>query len=77
MDYIIEDPLLTAERAAEEVGLSGAGFWKAVSAGRFPAPLYPLPRAPRWRRSELRAAIEATRCMPSMQKATRRMAGSI
>jgi hypothetical protein len=45
-----------------------------VAARRLPRPLYPLPRAPRWRRSELRAALEATRALPAEAKAARRAA---
>ena len=69
------DPMLTAEVAAADVcGLSLPAFWRAVAAGRLPAPLYPAPRAPRWRRSELLAALEATRALPAEAKAARRAA---
>jgi predicted DNA-binding transcriptional regulator AlpA len=68
------DPLLTAKAAAAEVGLSVPGFWRSVVAGRLPKPLYPAPRAPRWRRSELHAALEETRAKPSEAKAARRAA---
>ena len=68
------DPLLNAERAAVEVGLSLPAFWKAVAAQRLPAPLYPAVRAPRWRLSELRDAVEKTRALPSVQKIARRAA---
>jgi len=68
------DPLLSPDRAAAEVGLSIPAFWKAVAAQRFPAPLYPAPRAPRWRQSELRDAVEKTRAWPSVQKLARRAA---
>ena len=66
-----DDPLLAAVEAAAEVRLSLAAFWRAVAARRLPAPLYPLPRAPRWRRSELREALEATRALPAAAKAAR------
>jgi predicted DNA-binding transcriptional regulator AlpA len=66
--------LLTAEQSAAETGLSLAAFWKGVAAERFPAPVYPAPRAPRWRLSELNAALERTRALPSEQKAKRREA---
>ena len=69
-----DDPLLTAREGAAEARLSVAAFWRAVGAGRLPRPLYPLPRAPRWRRSELRAALNATRAMPAEAKAARRAA---
>ena len=67
-----DDPLLSAREGAAEVHLSLAAFWRAVGAGRLPRPLYPLPRAPRWRRSELKAALEATRALPAEAKAARR-----
>jgi predicted DNA-binding transcriptional regulator AlpA len=66
--------LLTAERAAEAVGLSLAALWRAVAAGRLPAPVYPAPRAPRWYRHELHAALEATRAKPREAMAARRSA---
>lgn len=50
------DPLLNAEEAAAEAGVALSTWWKWVKLGRFPAPAYPLPRCPRWRRSEVRAA---------------------
>jgi predicted DNA-binding transcriptional regulator AlpA len=68
------DPLLTAEASAADVGLSLPSFWRNVSAGRLPPPVYPAPRAPRWRQSELRAALEATRAKPAEAKAARRAA---
>jgi predicted DNA-binding transcriptional regulator AlpA len=66
--------MMTAESSAAEVGLSLPAFWRAVAAGRLPAPLYPAPRAPRWRRSELLGALEATRALPAEAKAARRAA---
>jgi predicted DNA-binding transcriptional regulator AlpA len=74
VNYTPSDPLLMAEQAAAEAGLSLPGFWKAVQAGRLPAPFYPLSRAPRWRLSELKGALEITRALPSQQKAARRAA---
>src|SRR5690349_20594973 len=69
-----DDPLLTAKQAAADIGVSCAAFWRGVSTGRLPAPVYPLPRAPRWFRSELRTALAATRALPCDQKAARRAA---
>jgi predicted DNA-binding transcriptional regulator AlpA len=69
-----DDPLLSAHEAAETVALSLAGFWRGVASGRLPAPVYPAPRAPRWRRSELLAALEATRALPREAMAQRRAA---
>lgn len=68
------DPFLTAPEAAESVGLSIAAFWRGVASGRLPAPVYPAPKAPRWRRSELLAALEATRALPREAMAQRRAA---
>ncbi len=65
---------LTAEASAETVGLSLPAFWRAVAAGRLPAPVYPAPRAPRWFADELLTALEATRALPREQMAARRSA---
>lgn len=72
--HVPPDPLLTAEEAAADCGVALPTFWRGVAAGRLPAPLYPAPRAPRWRRSELHAALEATRAKPAEAKAARRAA---
>ena len=74
MHHTLPDALLSAESAAEETGLSLPAFWKQVAAGRLPRPYYPAPRAPRWRRSELAAALEATRALPSEARAARQQA---
>lgn len=55
------DPLLMAEEAAAETGRALSTFWGDVKRGVLPAPFYVTPRAPRWRQSELRAAVDATR----------------
>ena len=72
MEYVCDDPLLKATEAAAECSLSIPALWKGVAAGRLPAPVYPAPRAPRWRLSVLRAAIDATQAMPWQQKEARR-----
>jgi predicted DNA-binding transcriptional regulator AlpA len=74
MLHTLPDALISAESAADETGLSLPAFWKQVAAGRLPRPYYPAPRAPRWRRSELIAAIEATRALPREARAARRAA---
>jgi len=74
MSSLSPDALLSAESAAAETGLSLPAFWKMVEAGRLPRPYYPAPRAPRWRRSELIAALEATRALPREARAARRAA---
>ena len=59
--YVPDDPLLTAAEAAAERGQALSTFWRDVRAGRVPPAYYVSPRCPRWRRSELRAALEACR----------------
>jgi predicted DNA-binding transcriptional regulator AlpA len=57
--YIPDDPLLRAAEGAAETGRALSTFWRDVRAGRLPAPIYLGRRMPRWRRSELRAALDA------------------
>ena len=59
--YVPDDPLLTAAESATERGQALSTFWRDVAAGRIPPAFYISPRCPRWRRSELRAGIEACR----------------
>ena len=59
--YVPDDPLLTAAEAAAEVGIALSTFWRDLRAGRLPPAFYVTPRCPRWRRSELRAAVDACR----------------
>jgi predicted DNA-binding transcriptional regulator AlpA len=59
--YICDDPLLSARQAAAETGRAVSTFWRDVRRGLLPPPYRVLPRAPRWRRSELRAAVETCR----------------
>ena len=68
------DALLTARQAAAEAGVSVPSWWRGVAAGRLPNPVYPAERAPRWRRSEIHAALEATRMSPREAKRRRREA---
>ena len=56
-----DDPLLTAVEAAAERRQAISTFWRDVKAGRVPPAIYTSPRSPRWRRSEIRAALEACR----------------
>jgi predicted DNA-binding transcriptional regulator AlpA len=76
-DIRTADAALGAEAAAIFVGLSMTGFWKAVRTGRLPDPVYPLPRAPRWYPSELRASLELTRQTPRTAVADRRAARTL
>ena len=57
--YICDDPLLTAGEGAAETGRALSTFWRDVKRGTLPSPIYLNPRMPRWRRSELRAAVDA------------------
>jgi predicted DNA-binding transcriptional regulator AlpA len=59
--YVPDDPLLTAAESAMETGRALSTFWRDLRAGRLPPAYYVTPRCPRWRRSELRAAVEACR----------------
>ncbi len=59
--YIPDDPLLDAREAAAETGRALSTFWRDVRAGLLPPPYRVTPRSPRWRRSELRAAVDACR----------------
>ena len=63
-EYIPADPLLTAAEAAAERGQALSTFWRDVAAGRVPTAFYVSPRCPRWRLSELHAALEACRARP-------------
>jgi predicted DNA-binding transcriptional regulator AlpA len=59
--YVPDDPLLMAREAAAELGIGLSTLYRDVAAGRLPQPYYLTPRAPRWRRSELRAVVAARR----------------
>lgn len=63
--------LLTAADLAGMFGVHVATVWNMVKEGRIPAPIYPAARAPRWIASEVMAALEATRALPSEAKARR------
>ena len=60
-EYVPDDPLLTAAEAAAETGRALSTFWRDVRGGRLPPPYRVTPKCPRWRRSELRAAVAACR----------------
>jgi predicted DNA-binding transcriptional regulator AlpA len=61
-EYQPTDPLLTAREAAKERGQAVSTFWRDTRRGGLvPTPYYIGPKSPRWRLSEIRASIEATR----------------
>lgn len=53
------DPLLNAAEAAPATGRALSTFWRDVKRGILPAPYYVTPKSPRWRLSELQAAVDA------------------
>lgn len=57
--YQVEDPLLAPAEAAAERRQALSTFYRDLKLKRVPAPLYVGPRAPRWRRSVIRAGIDA------------------
>jgi len=59
--YIPDDPLLTPREAAAERSQGLSTFWRDVRRGLVPPAIYVSPRCPRWRRSEIRAALEGCR----------------
>ncbi len=59
--YVCDDPLLKSHEAAAERGQGLSTFWRDVKLGRVPPAIYVTERSPRWRRSELRAALEKNR----------------
>ena len=59
--YEPSDPLLTASEAAMERRQAVSTFWRDVKNGAVPQPYYVGAKSPRWRLSEIRASVEATR----------------
>lgn len=59
--YIPDDPLLNSRETAKERGQALSTFWRDVKLGRVPPAIYVTERAPRWRRSEIIAALEQNR----------------
>lgn len=68
----IDHELLTAEQATAFCGISRASFYRSVKEERLPAPVYPTRNAPRWFKSDLANALQATRARP-IDAAVRRM----
>lgn len=54
-----DDALLTAKEGAALARIGLSTFWKLVREGRLPPPAVRImPKAPRWRLRDLRAALE-------------------
>jgi predicted DNA-binding transcriptional regulator AlpA len=53
------------------LGISIPTFYRGVAAGTLPLPCYVVPGAPRWRRSALHVAAEATAKRPAEAVAKR------
>lgn len=58
-EYVLSDPLITANEAAAERGQGVSTFWRDVKNGLVPSPYYIGPKSPRWRQSEIRSSVEA------------------
>jgi len=66
-EYRPIDPLLCAREAAAERRQAISTFWRDLKNGVVPSPYYVGPKSPRWRLSEIRASIEATKKASSDQ----------
>lgn len=62
--YEVEDPLLAPAEAAAERRQALSTFYRDLQLKRVPPPLYVGPRAPRWRRSVIRAGIDGLAAKP-------------
>ena len=51
------DPWLSAVDSAKHMAVCRATFWADVKAGRIPPGYYLAPRRPRWRLSDINAAV--------------------
>ena len=66
------DGLIDSQAAVDFLGVSLSTLWRQVKDKRLPAPVYVAERSPRWRRSELLAALEAQRMTPTEHRIARR-----
>lgn len=57
----VDDRLLAAKDAAKELGICVSLFWRLNKTGDVPPAIYVTAKTPRWRRSELHAALDARR----------------
>src|SRR4051812_12517401 len=60
----VEDPLPAPAEAAAERRQALSTFYRDLKLKRVPPPLYVGPRAPRWRRSVIRAGIDGLAAKP-------------
>jgi len=51
--------LLTVKQVARRLAISVRSVWRHVRSGWLPEPLYPTPRSPRWRRTDLERFLDA------------------
>ncbi len=58
---IIRDPLLSTKQTFEYLGIGRSTLWSDVKNGRLPKPYYVNAHRPRWKLSELNAAVAAAR----------------
>lgn len=56
--FLSDDALLTAREAAAYRRQGLSTFWRDVRNGTVSQPVYVTPKAPRWRLSDLRAALK-------------------
>jgi predicted DNA-binding transcriptional regulator AlpA len=55
------EQLITAADVARMLGITVTSVWNGVKSKRLPKPMYVMERSPRWRPSEIKAAMELTR----------------
>jgi predicted DNA-binding transcriptional regulator AlpA len=72
--FLTADALLTVREVAAWRRCGVSTVWRDVKRGTLPPPVYITPKSPRWRWSELLAALEQTRALPREAMARRRAA---
>ena len=60
-ELVTDNQLLSAREAAHELGICVSLFWRLNKTGDVPPAIYVTAKTPRWRRSELHAAMEPRR----------------
>jgi predicted DNA-binding transcriptional regulator AlpA len=69
--FTSEHALLTAAESAAFVRIGLSTFWNLVRTGRFPPPIRVMPKSPRWRLGELRAALDNLPVKPALTEKIR------